>query len=356
MKNKIIRIFVLIFTSSFLGQSLSAQTTAGTSVTNQATVNYDVGGVAQLPVTSNVSDFLVDRSINLTLVKDDSTYVNVAPGGVTEVLTYTLTNTSNDILDFNLLAVQQTTGSTDAFGGLDNLDAINVNVFVDSNGNGTYDQALDLAGFVDELAVGTSVKVFVLPSIPATAVDSDIIGINLQSTAASSGVIGVEGAPIVADTDGDDPAVVENLFADSTGTGGDSASDGQVFALNAAKVSSAALTVSKSSIVISDPIRGTTNPLRIPGAIIRWTITVSNNGGSKADSVVVDDPLDSGTTFQTGTIQVDGIAEDDDAIGADETDPNGADFNVTTSASVTATILEINGSSSKTVVFDVVIN
>ncbi len=147
------------------------------------------------------------------------------------------------------------------------------------------------------------------------------------------------------------------MFADATGTGGDSANDGQVHALNALQVEAADLVVTKTSAVISDPVRGTTNPLRIPGAVVRWTITITNNGAATASSVVVDDPLDSGTTYDPGTIVVGGVAEDDDATGADETDPDGADWNVTTAGSVTATIGSIAGSgASTTVVFDVTIN
>ncbi len=58
MKN-VKNFFVLIFISLLFGPLAMAQTTAGTSVTNQASVDYEVGGVAQTPVDSNISDFVV---------------------------------------------------------------------------------------------------------------------------------------------------------------------------------------------------------------------------------------------------------------------------------------------------------
>jgi len=40
----------------------------------------------------------------------------------------------------------------------------------------------------------------------------------------------------------------------------------------------------KQVTVISDPVRGTTNPLAIPGAVIEYTITLSNTGQGRVDS------------------------------------------------------------------------
>ena len=45
-------------------------TTAGTSVSKTATVNYNVGGVAQAPVTSAPTSFVVDNKIDLTVTDE----------------------------------------------------------------------------------------------------------------------------------------------------------------------------------------------------------------------------------------------------------------------------------------------
>jgi hypothetical protein len=91
---------------------------------------------------------------------------------------------------------------------------------------------------------------------------------------------------------------------------------------NSRRANNAKLSVIKLSQLISDPIRGTTNPLMIPGAIVRYTISVQNSGelSPTANSILIVDRLPdnlsvgtaaspsftqgtptSGLTFNTGT-------------------------------------------------------
>ncbi len=53
------------------------------------------------------------------------------------------------------------------------------------------------------------------------------------------------------------------------------------------------LLVSKVAQTISDPVNGTTNPKAIPGAVVQYTISVSNQGPGPVDSnsLVITDPL-----------------------------------------------------------------
>ena len=55
----------------------------------------------------------------------------------------------------------------------------------------------------------------------------------------------------------------------------------------------ALLTLSKTVIVISDPVNGTSNPKAIPGAVVEYAITVTNAGPGPVDlsTVVITDPL-----------------------------------------------------------------
>ncbi len=52
--------------------------------------------------------------------------------------------------------------------------------------------------------------------------------------------------------------------------------------------------ITKSSIVIDDPVNGTTDPKRIPGATIRYCFTVDNNGTGDAEDVTIHDSLSEG--------------------------------------------------------------
>lgn len=50
----------------------------------------------------------------------------------------------------------------------------------------------------------------------------------------------------------------------------------------------AVLEISKQSTVISDPVNGTSNPKAIPGAIIRYTIAVTNQGDAPVDTSTIE--------------------------------------------------------------------
>ena len=142
----------------------------------------------------------------------------------------------------------------------------------------------------------------------------------------------------------------------------DAARDGQHSDDDAYRIVTATLAVTKTSEVISDPFNGTTLPKRIPGAVVEYCITVQNNGAADATSVVLTDVLTTQpVTFQAGSLfTVDtgadctgGDNEDDDAAGADESDPNGASES---SGTVSATFVTVPASAGKAMRFRVTIN
>ena len=306
-------------TTLALSQVAHAQTAAGDTVANQASVAYQVGGVDQTPVLSdddgnaangvNATTFLVDRKLDSTVTELSGAYnsastPSVVPGQTQAatngaVLAFTLTNTGNEVQDFSLSATPST---FDPFGGTDNFDAANVNVFVDSNGDGIYQPGTDTATFVDELdyqgnAGGnpSSVVVFIVSDIPLAQTAGDIAAYHLTAQVAEGGGPGAQGADITTDDSGSaDTAGVDDVFADgeNTNNGDDALRDGKSSAEDAYQVSAPVLTVAKSSQVISDPFNGTTNPKAIPGAVIEYTITVTNGvGGATATNVNVTDDL-----------------------------------------------------------------
>lgn len=68
---------------------------------------------------------------------------------------------------------------------------------------------------------------------------------------------------------------------------------------NTPRPSNASLTTVKSSFVISDPVNGTTNPKLIPGAVLGYSINVSNTGTLPVDSssIFILDPLPSTVAY-----------------------------------------------------------
>ena len=80
----------------------------------------------------------------------------------------------------------------------------------------------------------------------------------------------------------DDPTVIESVFADAGNDGVEQAEDSY-------EIVSAALTITKTSAVISDPF---SSGKAVPDAVIEYTITIDNSGGgSAAQSVVVTDNI-----------------------------------------------------------------
>lgn len=94
------------------------------------------------------------------------------------------------------------------------------------------------------------------------------------------------------------------------------------------------LLVDKSSSIVSDGVNGS-NPKAIPGAVIRYCISVTNPGTLAATDIYLADVLPPLMTYIAGSIRTGASCatattiEDDDAAGADENDPHGASFNGT---------------------------
>jgi uncharacterized repeat protein (TIGR01451 family) len=120
----------------------------------------------------------------------------------------------------------------------------------------------------------------------------------------------------------------------------------------------ATLSITKMSSILNDGISAS-NPKSIPGATVRYCITVTNAGSGTATNINVSDPLPSNVTYIAGSmlsgINCAGAAtvEDDDAAGADETDPFGMSIAGTT---ITGTATTLAPSSNMAMVFNATVN
>jgi uncharacterized repeat protein (TIGR01451 family) len=347
-------------------QAYAAGTVAGTSINNSATVDFTVGGINQPDVSSNIVTFVVDRRINLTVAESGGAATNVVPGANDQVLTFTLTNSTNAVMDFRLSATQDATGATTAFSDSDNFDAANVRVFVESGATAGYQAAEDTATYVDELVADGTRTVYIVANIPAGQVNGDTAGFTLRAYAAQSGTAGSLGADST-ETTGADTAGVDTVFGDGAGDT-DSARDGSHSDDDEYDLVAAQLVVVKSTTIISDPFNNTTNPKAIPGAVIEYCIDINNSGASAADAIVLTDTIPGNATYVPGSIQTavtgsgtsctngTGSSEDDNAAGADETDPNGADFGITQAGAVTVRAPSVAAGARFKTLFRVTIN
>ena len=122
---------------------------------------------------------------------------------------------------------------------------------------------------------------------------------------------------------------------------------------------SATVTVTKISSILSDPVNGTTNPKRIPDAVVQYCILVSNSGSATANAVVATDSLAGPFTYVPGSMRSGtncgsaASVEDDNATGSDETDPYGAFLGGST---ITATAASLAPASSFALTFQVTLD
>ncbi len=285
-----------------LPQAQAAGTVATTSIQNRATISYSVGGNAQTPIESSPTGnstpgtnagastvFLVDNKVDLTVTEIAGAATIVNPGQLNAVATFLVTNTGNASQAYQLTPTNVTGGAL--FGNTDNSDVGNLRVFVDANNNSTYD---DTATSITTLAPDASVRVFIVADVPVTATNLQYSNVRLTAAAAANNTPGT----LLAESAGADGAgTVEIVFADGSGTGGEAARNGRFAADDQYAVQSAALTVQKTSTVISDPFNATTNPKAIPGATVEYGVTVTNTGAAAATGLVFADPIPANTTF-----------------------------------------------------------
>ncbi len=75
---------------------------------------------------------------------------------------------------------------------------------------------------------------------------------------------------------------VNVVFADAAGAN-DAAADAAASAYDAFHIDTSRLQITKAVAVLCDPVNGTTNPKNIPGALVRYTITIKNETSGVTD-------------------------------------------------------------------------
>lgn len=324
-------------------------TTAGTSITNTATVDYQVGGVAQGQQSASNS-FVVDRKVNLLVEEVGNATTEVAPGQTSAVTTFQLTNSSNEILDF-LLTASQITGGVATHGGTDTFNASNIRIYRDAATGtpGSYDVADTLVTYIDELATDTPIRLFVVADIPAGLPTGAVAGIQLRATALEGGTAGTQGAA-VTQTAGANTAAKDTVFADGVGVN-DANRDASHSDADDYTVKTATLTVTKSSRVVSDPFNGTTNPKLIPGATVEYCIAVANAaGGADATAVAINDSVPGQLAFVAGSIRLNGT------VTGGTCNADGATGGSYAAPVVSGTIATIAAGAARTLIFQALVN
>ncbi|MCB2067354.1 MAG: DUF11 domain-containing protein [Erythrobacter sp.] len=324
--------------------AMATGTTAGDSITNSVTVDFQVGGVDQTAVTDS-DTFVVDRKIDVTVATVGAS-ANVAAGSTGVVRQFTVTNDSNAAVGY-ALTVATDAGAT--------FTPTNVVIFDDLNSNGQYDSGEEIT-FIDSMAEDETRDVWVAFDVPITATNGQSSDIILVANAheAGSGSIGAE----ITDTAGANGAgTVETVLADGSGVAGaDSDNEGDHSAAHSVTVNAASMSVSKFSTVVWDPVNLTSDPRAIPGARVQYCIAVTNASGATATSVVVDDDLPAEVVFYpdafgtTGDVMVDGTLSAGQCTGGSEVDGY-----TTSDTNVNESLSDIAAGQTRTLYFQVTI-
>jgi uncharacterized repeat protein (TIGR01451 family) len=317
-------------------------TAAGTTIANSALASYTVGTTVQYSIcssptgnsistgstTTNVNtacaagtgtgtgagtatSFKVDTKLLITVVANDTADVTVNPG-TSGVLTFTVSNQGNAPQGVSFTTIQEISGTATTWTGSTftgpsdfALTAPSVAVFVENGTTVGYQVAQDTATNIPTLASGSSATVYIVSAIPSTQLDGDIA---VEALVAQETVNNAPGTAITSDnsTAAWDPTTSQLIFADAASTEGDTGTDanhdGKSSARDVYMVQSAKLTITKTQVVLGDPT-GDATPHAIPGAVIKYTVTVANAVGATqpASAIALADALPANTNWGGNT-------------------------------------------------------
>lgn len=309
------------------GLSIAAGTAAGTQIQSTAQISYEIGGTP-VSVASNTTTLTVAEIINVNVVTLTSS-VSVAPGATNQVLQFRLTNTGNGPEQFHLLPNSAIVGD-----GFDPVLA-GTSIYFDTDGTpgltpgdtaytpGSNDPLLNADAFIVVLLVN---------NIPG-GTSNGAIGRSELSATAFTGT-GAVGTVFAGQGMGGTDAVLS--------TTGGAANNNGVYVVGAITLSAV-----KSQLVANQ--FGGNQP--VPGATITYQIVVTPSGTGTADAVTFIDGIPANTTYQPGSLQLNGTPLTDGA------DADAGQYTSTPAAQVIVTLGSLTAASSaQTVAFAVTVN
>ena len=293
-----VRVAAAVMAGLLAHNVLAVGTPAQTALTNQAPVDYVIGGVPLTEISNPTLD-PVDEFLDLVVATVTPTTPVTQPD-TDRVLAFTVTNVGNGT-EAVLLSATNVVGP-------DDFDAINVRIFIDDDGTPGFSlgDSLFNAGAPPVLDTNTpgqaSITAFIVADIPTplangeratltlTAVSVTQINPGTPATSEPLGTIGTAAGDGGVDLVVGDPA-------------DDSASGDYI-------VTVADVQISKSAVVVSDPL-GAVPPNLIPGSVIRYALQIDVVGAGTVDNLVITDDIPNDVTYNTASIVLDGVPQTD---------------------------------------------
>jgi trimeric autotransporter adhesin len=295
VKHSLASVSLLLATLLCAAPALAAGTPVGTSISNQATVDYTDANGNPMQTLSNIVTTIVSQVSSVTVDPDRA---STATPGDTLYYAHTVTNNSNGADTVDLTAVSSNGWVTA--------------LFFDADGSGTFTPG--------DVALGDT--------------DGD--------TTPDTGALGADGTYLimvsVAVPNGIADAVTDTITVTGTSSLAPFATD---IALDTTTVNAPTLSVVKSVLP------GGPQP---PTTVLTYTIVVTNNGQGNADAVIVTDPIPGFTTYVAGSLTLNGGGLTD--AGLDDA----GDFGSTAAGAITVTLGTLAPGGSATVTFQVTID
>ena len=291
--------------------ALAAGTPANTSISNTATLQYDVAGFVQANITSPAAVFVVDNKINLTVIEIGDSPTLVTPLQNAAVTTFSVTNNGNATQDYALTG-GNVVGAPVLFALPETFNALACNTFVENGVSLGYQAGQDIANFIDELGADGSATVYVVCNI-GTQASNDQAVVELTAITHVGGSVGL--GTVITQTVGiDNPAAVDLVFADAATVNNSSgtlpaqlARDAIGFARDAYRVASTVVNVIKTATCKLTP-SGSSNGANCSqaktGTEITYQLQINVIGTGNAAGLVITDPLPANLNYQTNTITV----------------------------------------------------
>jgi uncharacterized repeat protein (TIGR01451 family) len=252
--------------------TVNAGTPAGTTIDNQVNVNYDDTQAQAYTQVDLDADDVSGGRVTVSQDYNFSTGINPAsqsgdPGDVVRYL-ITVDNDGNGDDSYELSLFSSSQGWTWTF-------------YIDDNDNGTWEGTEPAATNTGTIASGGSQGMWAVATIPAGTADETADASVFRTTSDSN-----------------------SATSDETGT---------------TTVTAPILTLDKSVAVVGGGDA-------IPGATLRYTITISNIGTGVATNVVIKDAVPANTTYIDDSMTIDGSGVTDDSDSpTDESECDGSE-------------------------------